>query len=548
MCYQSLTGRSAYEIPSIAETSSASPEAGPPPMMHFEHEAIASAEAPPSPPAEPEQSHFDPERSGLLSANFETRKRRRETYVRPDESAHPQPAAIPVATVETSFFRSPERLQGKPIRASRKRRLSAHLALLEEDKRTQPQEFEFTRKDGQGAVLSNEEFEIQATEQQHSILEPRQDLAPPVEVPRATSPRRQALGSRDINKSPQKLVSQEGHKDKKDRAAEKPQNARKPSRLQEVEIKPEPSPYQEPQVVELDHSSVRLEPKTPAVADILSPTSTQPSELKAESRDTPPISQSFSTTDSGAAGRGSRRARSQVNYAEPNLISKMRRPGKELVAAVRKDDGGRSTSAEPAKDGQQPLRVVTIKKEHDGNSDWKPVTSSSRKELSRPEPQSPTQPRQDSDGLKARQEGISKIASQSRTAVPSVTSTVDEQPDDLVERVKALEIFDLRTSSPVLETEVDVTRAMQEMPSKVGARITSSRRQSAVPSSNTKTTAGPALGTSIKPLTNASTRTTSTIPQQRAGTATVTATDQAGKLAGVDRGLAARGRRRSMIL
>jgi len=540
-----LTQSSASEILSIAETSSASPEAGPPPMMHFEHEAISSAEAPPSPPAESEQPQFDPERSGLLSANFETRKRRRETYVRPDESAPEQAAAIPVATIETSFFRSPERLQGKPIRASRKRRLSAHLALLEEDKKTPPQEFEFTRKDGQGAVLSNEEFETQAAEQQNIILEPRQDLAPPVEVTRATSPRRQALGSRDINKSPQKLVSQEGHKDKKDRAAEKPQNARKPSRLQEVEIKPEPSPYQEPEVVEVDHDSVRLEPKTPAVADILSPTSTQPSELKAESRDTPPISQCFSTTDNGAAGRGSRRARSQVNYAEPNLISKMRRPGKELVAAVRKDDGGRSTSAEPVKEGQQPLRVVTIKKEHDGAPDWKPVTSSSRKELSRPEPQSPTQPRQDPEGLKARQEGISKIASQSRAAIPSVTSTVDEQPEDLVRRVKALEIFDLKTSSPGLESETDGT-GIQEVPSKVGARITSSRRQSALPSNNSRSTAGPALGTSIKPLTTAAARTTSSIPQQRAGS--TAATDQAGKLASVDRGLAARGRRRSMIL
>jgi len=540
-----LISSSASEVQSIAETSSASPEAGPPPIMHFEHETISSAEAPTSPPAQYEQSHVDPELSGLLSANFETRKRRRETYVRPDESA--EPAANPVATVETSFFRSPERLQGKPIRASRKRRLSAHLALLEEDKKAQPQEFEFTRKDGQGAVLSNEEFEVQATEQQqqHGVLEPRQDLAPPVEVSRATSPRRPALGSRDINKSPQKLVSQEGHKDKKDRAPEKPQNARKASRLQEVEIKPEPSPYQEVHMAEVDHNNIRLEPKTPAVADILSPTSTQPSELRAESRDTPPMSQSYSTTDSGAAGRGSRRARSQVNYAEPNLISKMRRPGKELVAAVRKDDG-RSTSAEPAKEGQQPLRVVTIKKEHEGAPDWKPVSSASRKELSRPEPQSPTQPRQDSEGLKARQEGFPKMVSQNRSAIPSIASSVDEQPDDLVRRVKELDIFDLKTSSPRLESEADAITSMQEVPNKVGGRTTSSRRQSALPSSNTKGTTVSILGTSGKPVANATVRATSTIPQQRAGSSA--ATDQAGKLASVDRGLAARGRRRSMIL
>jgi hypothetical protein len=47
----------------------------------------------------------------------------------------------------------------------------------------------------------------------------------------------------------------------------------------------------------------------------------------------------------GNAGRGSRRARAAVSYAEPNLRDKMRRPGKELVAAVEGIDHFRNREA-----------------------------------------------------------------------------------------------------------------------------------------------------------------------------------------------------------
>lgn len=85
-----------------------------------------------------------------------------------------------------------------------------------------------------------------------------------------------------------------------------------------------------------------LPPKTPAALDILSPPSTQapPSDQQASSRDTPPpgfeaypVSSGLASLSSTAA-RPSRRQRSAVSYAEPNLRDKMRRPGKELVDAV----------------------------------------------------------------------------------------------------------------------------------------------------------------------------------------------------------------------
>ena len=63
-----------------------------------------------------------------------------------------------------------------------------------------------------------------------------------------------------------------------------------------------------------------------------------------------------STDQASAAGRTARRARAPVNYAEPNLISKMRRPTKELVDAV-VPDGRRSTSAKPDEASAPPTTV-----------------------------------------------------------------------------------------------------------------------------------------------------------------------------------------------
>lgn len=103
-----------------------------------------------------------------------------------------------------------------------------------------------------------------------------------------------------------------------------------------------------PDVAEINLDSVKIEPKTPGVLEIFSPASTQPSEARPEGRSgtPPPIGLGAGTaTDAAGEGRGSRRARAQVSYAEPSLVSKMRRPGKEMAPAV--STGRRSTSAQP---------------------------------------------------------------------------------------------------------------------------------------------------------------------------------------------------------
>jgi len=162
-----------------------------------------------------------------------------------------------------------------------------------------------------------------------------------------------------------------------------PRDRRTP--IEPLEVPPEPTNPIETVEIPLDS----LPPKTPAGADPFSPPSTEPSTARPESKDTPPpgdLNPSATSTDqASAAGRTARRARASVNYAEPNLISKMRRPTKELVDAV-VPDGRRSTSAKPDEPSAPPttvekekakLRTVVIKREGDEGDGpaWKSLPS-----------------------------------------------------------------------------------------------------------------------------------------------------------------------------
>ena len=102
--------------------------------------------------------------------------------------------------------------------------------------------------------------------------------------------------------------------------------------------------------IEMQFDTVELAPETPAGLDLFSPVSTEPSAVQHVLRDTPPppdLKCSVPAADSrGSFGRTSRRAKGAVNYAEPNLRDKMRRPTKELADAVMVGEGlGRASSA-----------------------------------------------------------------------------------------------------------------------------------------------------------------------------------------------------------
>ena len=92
----------------------------------------------------------------------------------------------------------------------------------------------------------------------------------------------------------------------------------------------------EPAAIPLPTSplSVSPEPETPhPPLDLMSPPSTSiRSPRRTALRDTPPPTQR--DAGAGPAGRAARRQRGPVNYAEPNLRDKMRRPGKVVDAVT----------------------------------------------------------------------------------------------------------------------------------------------------------------------------------------------------------------------
>ena len=117
--------------------------------------------------------------------------------------------------------------------------------------------------------------------------------------------------------------------------------------------------------------SVDLPPETPASAnDLFSPVSTEPSANRAESRDTPPPPDLGPDTGTGSFGRASRRSRGSINYAQPNLRDKMRRPTSELVDAVGTEE--RLRQANLARTERENMASIAIKQENtDGFPMWK---------------------------------------------------------------------------------------------------------------------------------------------------------------------------------
>ena len=114
-------------------------------------------------------------------------------------------------------------------------------------------------------------------------------------------------------------------------------------------------------------------PKTPIPPpdDLFSPGLSEPSAPRAESRDTPPPPDLGPDTGTGSFGRASRRPKGNVNYAQPNLRDKMRRPTAELVDAVAAEE--RARQANIAKAENEKSKSVIIKQEETTDSlpPWK---------------------------------------------------------------------------------------------------------------------------------------------------------------------------------
>ena len=250
-------------------------------------------------------------------------------------------------------------------------------------------------------------------------------------------------------------------------------------------------------------------PETPAPPppELFSPGPSEPSAARAESRDTPPPPDLGPDTGTGSFGRASRRPKGNVNYAQPNLRDKMRRPTKELVDAVGAEERARIAKAE----GDVP-KTVFIKQEENADAIpmWK-TNAPKNDERTRPEPTSPLgnkigaaelpasvvterrrctfEPAHNDDVIDA-----VKPASGAASAIAALTagtqrlkrreeeepSRVVEQEEQTREPMDRTSIYDFTGSSPVEPSGKTVSDAGQEALAKT---IRSSRRHSSVPAS-----------------------------------------------------------------
>lgn len=322
----------------LDDPESQSPDIGPPPISRFENEEPIAFN--PSPASEEQPEDTAEEEEPALSINLETRKKRRESGPK-------------LSVRRVSVFESPEETEEseetttKPTRTGSKRKFSVQ---EDEDKRQPSVEpFRFSRRNTQSAS----ETEASNDESRQPSLERPVLGAKPVNTDPCVSPKKQRSSLQEKpGKNPLPTLKSRGRP-----RLNITRNVTQPD-LPPLEM-PEPIPTAE---IILDS----LPPKTPAVEDIFSPPSTEPSTQRPESKDTPPPGDLSSADQTGQGARPGRRARPQVSYKEPSLHTKMRRPDAKLVDAVIE----RRTSVEP-----QTAPSTVVKRELSEDVPWKPVST-----------------------------------------------------------------------------------------------------------------------------------------------------------------------------
>jgi hypothetical protein len=474
-----LTTCSADELQQVLEDpDSHSPDIGPPPVSRFEDEDPIGFN--PSPSAEEQRE--DPAEDGepVLSVNLETRKKRRESGPK-------------LNIRRVSVFESPEEPvedAAKPLRAGAKRKFTVQED--EDSNQSKGDAFRFSRRNASstsGTEASNE-------------------------YSRPSSPERPVLSAKPVNTDP--VLSPKKQRSSTYEKSDKPEKPEKPTskargrprinitRHATSDLPPLPMP--EP-VLTADIVLESLPPKTPAVEDVFSPPSTEPSTQRPENKDTPPPGDLSASDRTGQAGRPGRRARPQVSYKEPSLNVKMRRPDAKLVDAV----VDRRTSVET-----QAAPSTIVKRESNGDIAWKPVSAVSgrggedaaevgsplREKLDRRDQDSKispaTEPSQErSTSSKAITALIDETSTAKRkaAAAKSLSETVEAQHreqhapmQDIIDvkqeiQEDKLAVFDFTDSSPA-----DTVANSRARISELAKAARTARRHSAMPATSSSTT------------------------------------------------------------
>lgn len=322
--------------------STASPDLGPPPVARFDY-------------GDPEKPAPSPSKAGEdevlpgLSVNLETRRRRKDGQPRPEIRRH---SVLP---------QSPEKKDTEPstmLRTGAKRKL-ADREMERPMKPLAQADFTFTRIAKTKPILDP----VDQAKGAAVAAAPQSAAEEAAGTP--TRSARRVLGDKSVNHSPRKTTSvttenkpakpEENDMNRPGKPAFAPRSGSASTRAQSKHRRassiPMPSPSNEKDdilpTVEFpppteQHSTAEPRPKTPAPPSLFSPARFEPSaRLASDTRPgTPPptdlstLSTTTTTSDDNTAGRPSRRARSAVNYAEPSLVAKMRRPGRQMADAI----------------------------------------------------------------------------------------------------------------------------------------------------------------------------------------------------------------------
>ncbi|KAF2840833.1 hypothetical protein M501DRAFT_1030049 [Patellaria atrata CBS 101060] len=526
----------------ITSQSSESPDLGPPPIAHFQDEDPIKFDAlPPLPISQPhelddndDEAEAEPEDDipQPIAIDTENRRKRRDSHSKLDIR---RMSVFQYREIENGSGPEAEPEKTLPVRTGAKRKLSTR----EEDEKKSTEsvdhaeEFRFSRKTTGASRFQGKipEPNVTTTKGRTSVATRREKEI----IKAAPVLDRRVLGDKSVNTD--SVISP--RKPTKVSQLDKKPDSKKPALPPKVSIKernrdarrnttihiPQPEQKEVLETVEIEPDTAALPPKTPAGLDLFSPTiSTEPSVARQESKDTPPPPDISSMTAAEAIqnGRAGRRARASVNYAEPNLISKMRRPTKDLVDAVQRDVR-RSTSAQPELDRERsaPLTEtkndpsvsrIIIKRERDGNSEtaWKhlpkaepnsPLSNKSAQPLVTTSVAAPPDPTEERDPFSA---ALSKtdIPSESAAAISALTHSSshrrdksapkrntpydadaerkkeEEEEEEEEEERPDLAIFEFTESSSPQKTSTAKGRRVtkEEL-----ARARSSRRHSSVP-------------------------------------------------------------------
>nr|POE97286.1 shugoshin [Quercus suber] len=356
--------------------SNGSPDLGSPPIAHFDYE---DEEKPPSPLIPNSADGFEDDIIPTkLYANLETRRSRKGELSKIQVRRGSLLAQSPTkAEPETTAL---------ILRTGTKRKLA------ETDSEPKPamppigEDFNFTRR---GAKMQ------EVAEATNATIDPKisTDAYEGYNDMRQR-PVRKVLGDKSTNISPRKVQLSEktGKPRHEDLPKSEHANARRKSRARRVSSLPLPSsPGQTIPTIEAaplaKPATFELALETPAgLQDLFSPTPSACSTSLNENRDTPPPATLNTTGRTLLEGRPSRRARSAVNYTEPSLVAKMRRPRKELADAISGLQDPRLAMSNTAKTDKAfaSHKVAYIKREpqDDGDEDcWDPLVPAATSEL-----------------------------------------------------------------------------------------------------------------------------------------------------------------------